>query len=134
MRKTALSALGLVTVLAAPAAAAGTPGPFAGVLRQGQSNAHAYDNNPTNDPCPHVMVGYTVRLTWAPPTAALTLSAFGVSTTRTGGAASLYSVRSYCTAFPIGVTGTQVPDAAVYTLTVTRESGGGGTLAAPSRY
>ncbi|HVF06090.1 MAG TPA: hypothetical protein VNA20_14710, partial [Frankiaceae bacterium] len=109
-------------------------GPFAGLARPGTTTTHSYDNNPSNSPCPHVMVGYTVRLTWAPPTDTLTLSAFGVSTTRSGGSATLYAARSYCTSFPIAVTGTNVADVAPYTVTVTRESGGGGTLAPSSRY
>ena len=134
MRNTVLSALGLVAVLAAPAVAVGTPGPFAGVARQGTTTAHAYDNNPSGGPCPQVMVGYTVRLTWAPPTDTLTLSAFGVSTTRSGGVTTLNTVRSYCTSFSLAVTGTSVANAAAYTLTVTRDTAGGGTLARPTRY
>lgn len=134
MRRIALCALGLVGVVATPVLAVGTSGPFAGVARQGTTTAHSFDNNPANTGCPHVMVGYTVRLTWAPPSDTLTLSAFGVSSTRTGGSATLYASRSYCTSFPISVTGTNVAQVAPYVVTVTQESGGGGTLSPSSRY
>lgn len=100
-------------------------GPFSGTVRQGQTRTHTYDNNPGGDPCPQVMVWYTVTLTWTPTTDTLTLSAGGQTVTATGGSATVSFEASACTSFQIKVTGTQVADRASYTATVTQ--GGGAT-------
>lgn len=127
MRTTTLSALGLVAVLSAPAAAAGTPGPFPGVVRQGQTNAHAYTNNPANQPCIQMMTTYSVMLTYTPPTDVLTLGVGTAQVTGRNGVAQLTRSASWCTAFTVTVTGTSVESAAAYVVNVTRATPGGGT-------
>ena len=126
MTKTLLAAVGAVAVLAAPATAAqGSSGPFTGVIRQGQTKTHSYDNNPLNMNCPAVMTSYTVTLTYTPTTDTLTLSVGTLSATGSNGTATLSFERSYCTAFDIKVTGTSVASTAHYTVNVSR--GGGAT-------
>lgn len=114
MRKTALSALGLVAVLSVPAVAVGTPGPFAGVVRAGQTKSHVYDNNPADFNCIHLAVPYTVTLTYAPPTDTLTLSAGGVTATGANGRASVSFWSGTCTSFSITVSGDSVLHTAGY--------------------
>ena len=129
MRTSVLAAAGLAAVLSAPAAAAGTPGPFAGVVQQGQTRTHAFDNS-LGQPCIHLMTWYTVRLAYSPPVDRLTLTVDGVSVNGSNGGAALALYRSYCTTLSISVTGTSVTGpAATYTVTVTRDSAGGGTVA-----
>ena len=118
MRRTALSALGLVAVLTAPAVAVGTPGPFAGVVAQGETRSHLYDNNPTRADCIQLVVPYTVALTYAPPTDTLTLDVGLASVTGVNGSARLSFYGSYCTSFPIGVRGTSVGVRAAYVVSV----------------
>lgn len=130
MRKSVLSALGLVSafalvpVLAGPAGAAGTTGPFTGVVRQGDTRTHTYDNNPSNSHCIQLATDYTVTLTYAPASDVLTLSALGKTVTGTGGVATLTGTSGWCTRFTITVTGTSVASTAPYTVTVTRGSAG----------
>jgi hypothetical protein len=127
MLKTAVAATGLAVLLASPATAAqGGTGPFSGTVRQGQTKTHRYDNNPLNNPCPLVIVNYTVTLTYAPASDVLTLSVGSLSATGSNGFASLSFERSYCTSFDITVTGTTVQHVASYTVTVSR---GGGAVA-----
>ena len=114
MRKTALSALGLVAVLSVPAVAVGTPGPFAGVVRTGETKSHIYDNNPANLDCIQLAVPYTATLTYAPPTDTLTLSAGGVTATGSNGRASVSFWSGSCTSFGIAVTGDSVLHTAGY--------------------
>lgn len=129
MRTPALTALALVGILAAPAAAAGTPGPFAGVVTQGQTANHAFDNNPAKQDCIQLMVGYTIRLTYSPPVDTLALTVDGRTATGANGMATLNAYKSWCTSFGISVTGTKVTGPfASYTVVVTRDSGSGGTL------
>lgn len=124
MLKTALAAAGLATLLATPAVAGpGSTGPFTGSVRQGQTRTHHYDNNPQNNPCPLVLVNYTVSLTYAPTSDTLTLTAGGTSVTGSGGSAVLSFEASYCTSFAIKVTGTSVATVASYTVTVSRGGG-----------
>lgn len=129
MRTPALTALALVGILSAPAAAAGTPGPFAGVVAQGQTASHAYDNNPAKQDCIQMMTGYSIRLTYSPPVDRLTLTVDGRSVTGANGIATANVYKSWCTSFGISVTGTQVSGpVASYTVVVTRDTGSGGTL------
>jgi hypothetical protein len=123
MRKAFLVTLGLAALLATPAVA--DTGPFTGTVRQGQTRHHHYDNNPQHNPCPAVVVFYTVSLTYTPATDTLTLEAGGQTATGSGGSASVSFEASYCTAFTISVTGTSVAAIASYTVTVSR--GGGAT-------
>lgn len=118
MRKTALSALGLVAVLSVPAVAVGTPGPFAGVVTAGQTKSHLYDNNPTNSACIQIVVPYTVTLAYAPPTDTLTLSAGGVTATGANGRATVSFWSGYCTSFGITVSGDSVLHTAGYVVSV----------------
>ena len=125
MRLSALAAAaGLVTALAAPApasAATGTPGPFAGAVRQGQTVRHDYDNNPGGNPCVDIVARYTVTLAYAPATDTLTLAAVDQTATGRNGLASVSVVQGVCAAFPVTVTGTSVAGTAAYTVTVTRD-------------
>lgn len=122
MRLSALAAAGLVTALAVPASAAtGTPGPFAGAVRQGQTVRHDYDNNPGGNPCVDIVARYTVTLAYAPATDTLTLAAVDQAATGRNGLASVSVVQGICAAFPVTVTGTSVAGTAAYTVTVTRD-------------
>ncbi len=121
MRTPALAALALTGLLALPAAAAGTAGPFAGQVRQGGTNTHQYDNNPSGNPCVDIVATYRVSLAYVPATATLTLAAGGATATGANGAASLTLVQGICAAFPVTVTGTSVGGTATYAVTVTRE-------------
>lgn len=121
MIKTALATAGIVALLSAPAyAAQGSSGPFSGVVRQNQVRTHHFDNNPAGLACPQVMTSYTVSLAYTPTSDALTLSVGSASVTGSDGQASLTVEGSYCTAFPIKVTGTSVDTVAHYTVTVSR--------------
>ena len=125
MTKTALAAFGLAALLSVPATAAqGTTGPFSGTVRENQTRTHRYDNNPDNNLCPAVQQTYTVTLNYTPTTDVLTLNVGDLSATGSNGQATLTFDASYCTAFPIRVTGTSVESVASYTVTVSR---GGGT-------
>ena len=119
MRKTVLAAAGLTAVLAAPALAAETSGPFAGQVRQGQTRTHTFNNNPSNNPCLQITATYRVTLAYAPTTDVLTLDAGGK--TASGSGSSVSFVSGVCTRFPIQVTGTSVADTATYVVTVTRD-------------
>lgn len=121
MRRVILIALGLTALLASPGAA--DTGPFTGTVRQGQTRHHRYDNNPQNNPCPQVLVFYTVSLTYAPTTDTLTLSAGGQTATGSGGAASVSFEAPYCTSFRVSVTGTSVATLSSYTVNVSRGGG-----------
>jgi hypothetical protein len=122
MRKSVLAASALTAVLALPAAAAGTTGPFAGQVSQGRSNVHLFDNNPSNNACIQLATSYTISLTYAPASDVLTVSALGKTATGSGGSATLSVQSGWCTEFPITVTGTSVASSATYVLTVTRGS------------
>lgn len=128
MPRTALAVAGLAALLAAPAspasAAVGTPGPFAGVLRQSEWRTHVYDNNPTRSDCLQIVSLYTVSLDHVPATDRLTLTVGGVSgsVTSSGGHAEISLVRSWCTSFTVTVSGTAVRDVSAYTVNVTRNS------------
>lgn len=124
-----LACLALATLaLLAPSAAALT-GPFAGALAQGETDVHRYDNNPTKSPCVDVITTYSVTLSYAPATDALTLSVAGRTVTATSGVASATFQAGVCTAFDVAVTGTQVETLAAYTVTVTSGPLGGGSVA-----
>lgn len=126
MTKTLLAATGLVALLATAAPAApGSTGPFTGTVRQGQTKTHRYDNNPQNNPCPAVIVFYTVSLSYTPTSDTLTLTAGGQTATGSNGSASVSFEAGYCASFDIKVTGTSVASVADYTVTVSR--GGGAT-------
>lgn len=114
--------------LLAPAASAAT-GPYAGVVRQGETDWHSYDNNPTNSPCIQMATTYTVTLAYAPTSDVLTLSVAGK--TASGSGAGISFQAGVCAAFPIAVTGTQVADLAAYEVTVTGGVlGGAGSIVA----
>lgn len=125
MRASVLAGLGLTAVLALPAAAAGSTGPFLGQVVQGQTQSHLYNNNPSNDPCLQITATYTVTLRYVPSGDVLTLAAGTKTATGSNGAASLTFTRGYCTSFSISVTGTSVADAARYVVVVTRQPLGG---------
>jgi hypothetical protein len=122
MRKTTLSALGLVGVLAVPAAAAGTPGPFAGAVLQGGTQTHQYNNNPTGAICPRAPfanIYYTATLRYEPASDVLDLTFGTASASGHDGVAYATVVGDYCAAFPITVHGTSVTAVAAYTVSVT---------------
>ncbi len=117
MRTTVLG-LSLVAALAVPAAAAGSTGPYAGHVAEGQTQTHTYDNNPGGYDCIQLAVPYEVTVVWAGP-ATVTLAASGASTTESDGAATLVVTRGWCTSFDVGVTA--VAGDATYVLTVNRQ-------------
>jgi hypothetical protein len=121
MRATAFAGLGLAAVLTVPAAAVtGSPGPFAGVLRQGETKTYVYDNNPTREQCVTLATAYSVGLTYAPPSDTLTITANGITRTATGGGTTISFVSGFCTSFTITVTGTSVGTVAPFAVTVSR--------------
>lgn len=120
----ALLALSLPAALAAPG-----PVPGAGTLRQGETDLHHYDNNPTKGDCVQMATTYTVTLTYAPAGDVLTLSAGGKTATGSGGAASVSFQAGVCTSFDVRVTGTQVADTAAYAVSVQSGLLGGSVLA-----
>ena len=123
MTRTALAAFGVAALLASPAGAAtGSAGPFAGVVRQGQVKHHLYDNNPLKQDCVQLATPYTVSLSYAPPTDAVTLTVGTKSVTGSNGGASVSFVSGFCTSFDVVVTGTSVGNTAGYVVTVTRGS------------
>ncbi len=119
MRKLAFVALGLTGLLALPVSAApGTSGPFAGSVRQGETDTHLYNNNPKNFDCIQITTNYQVSLSHVPPGDTLTLTAGGRTATSIGGTAVSFE-SGVCTHFDITVTGTAVADSATYVVTVT---------------
>ena len=124
MTRTLTTAAAAVALLASPAGAAtGTPGPFAGVVRQGETRTHWFDNNPLDQPCPNPMTTYVVALHYTPTTDVLTLSVGSTTVTGSGGGASIGFVGNWCTAFDIRVGGASVANVAVYRVTVTQGTG-----------
>jgi hypothetical protein len=121
MRKTVLAGLGLTAVLAAPAVAAGSAGPFVGSVAQGQTATHVYDNNASHQACLQVAATYSITLTYTPSSDVLTLGAGGKTATGHGGSASLSVLSGICAHIPITVTGTSVASSATYAVTVTRQ-------------
>lgn len=125
-RRMALRPILLLAVLAAlaPVASAAEPfnGPYHGVLVQGQTNAHAYNDLAAYGVCPHYFapVAYVVTLTWAPTTDTLTLQVPGrtAALSATGGSISVTIPGSGCDTFAITVTGTQVATLARYEVRV----------------
>lgn len=121
----ALLALSAPLALALPGT---TPG--AGIVRQGETAVHRYNNNPANFDCVQMVTTYTVTLTYAPATDVLTLSAGGRTATGSNGVASVSFQAGVCTAFDIRAAGTRVAEAAAYAVNVNGGAlGGGGTLA-----
>lgn len=120
MRKTVLAAA-LTAALAAPALAAGTPGPFAGQVAQGQTSTHVFDNNPSGQDCIQLAADYTVSLRYAPSSDVLTLQAAEYTAVGSNGSATLHFTKGVCARFPVQVTGTSVSGTATYVVTVTRQ-------------
>lgn len=117
----------LAILLAVPATlAAGAPGPFVGAVADGDTNAHAYDNNPTGSPCPQVMATYTVSLAAQPATDTLVLSVGERQSSTNAGVTAFSFADSWCTSFTITVTGADVAALATYEVTVTRTMSGSG--------
>lgn len=117
VRSTALAA-GLVVALAAPAVAGPKPTLNAGVVSQGQTNLHHYDNNPSGGDCVHLAQPYRVTISYAPASDTLTLSAGGQTAVGSNGGASVFFVSGVCTSFDVAVTGTAVADKAAYVINV----------------
>ncbi len=129
LRTTTILTTALIAILLAlPAtfAAAGTPGPFVGVVAEGDTTAHAYDNNPTGSPCPQVMATYTVTLSAQPATDTLVLSVGDRESSTNAGVTGFSFADTWCTSFTIKVTGADVEALAAYEVTVTRTTTGAG--------
>jgi hypothetical protein len=108
----------------------GTTGPFVGILEEGDTDTHAYDNNPTGQPCIQLAATYIVRLAYSPPTDTLTLTAAEKTATGSDGTAGVSFTKGVCASFAIHVEGTSVDSTATYTVTVDKiVSGGGGSPA-----
>lgn len=127
MRIPSLVGLALAaTVLATPAVAADGTGPYAGVLRQGESRTHVYDNNPSGNPCVDIVATYTVSLRHVPVTDTLTLSVGAGQVQTVNGGASVTFTQGVCARFTMTVGGAAVADRAAYVLTVSSGLLGGG--------
>ncbi len=108
----------------------GSSGPFAGTVKQGETDTYTYNNNPLNNPCIQVMTTYTVTLTHTPATDDLTLTVKGQSSATGGDGFTAITVDgSWCTSFGISVTGTDVALVSAYEVSVVRHAPGvgGGT-------
>lgn len=114
--------LALATLLAPSAHA--LAGPYAGVVAQGETRQHPYDNNPHDHPCIQLATTYTVTLLYAPATDVLTLSAGGATSAGRDGRATVSFTSGVCTAFDVLVTGTRVERVAAYDVLVTSFLGG----------
>lgn len=122
MRRRPLLLATLLTALLLPAANAA---PHAGVLAQGETRTHAFDNTPRDgNACIHLATTWTVTLAYAPPTDTLTLRAGGATATGHDGLASVSFVSGVCTAFSIEVAGTSVENVAAYAVSVNSFVGG----------
>ncbi|HWH08725.1 MAG TPA: hypothetical protein VNX21_05955, partial [Candidatus Thermoplasmatota archaeon] len=120
MRRAILPAT-LLAALLLPTALAG---PVGGVVRQDETQTHAFDNRPRDGLCPEVMTTWTVTLAYAPATDVLTLSAGGRTVEGHDGLARVSFPAGVCTSFTIEVTGTRVTAAAAYTLHTMSMHGG----------
>lgn len=115
----------LATLLAALLVPAALANPNAGVVRQGETNVHAFDNTPRDGTaCVDLVTTWTVTLAYAPPTDVLTLSAGGKTATGSGGVARVSFASGVCTAFTIQVTGASVAAAAAYSVAASSFVGG----------
>lgn len=122
MSRTPLLLATLLTALLVPTALAN---PHAGVVREGETNAHVFDNTPREGTaCIDLATTWTVTLAYAPATDVLTLSAGGKTATGSNGVASVSFMSGVCTAFTIEVTGTSVETVAAYTLATNSFVGG----------
>jgi hypothetical protein len=121
MTRTLAAAAAAVAILASPAGAVtGTPGPFAGAVRQGDSRTYRFSDVPPDGRCPNPMTWHLVSLAYQPTTDRLTLTAAGVTATGGGGGAQVAIYGNWCTSFDVTVTGTSVATAAVFTVSVRR--------------
>lgn len=116
MRSARLLFLAAALLLAPPALAHA----YAGTVRQGESDAHAFDNRPPSKlgDCVALATTWVVTLAYAPPTDVLTLAAGGQAATGRDGVASVAFSAGICTAFDATVTGAGVADAAAYAVSV----------------
>lgn len=115
----------LATLLAALLFPAATAAPHAGLVAQGETRTHDFDNTPRDgNACIHLATTWTVTLAYAPPTDTLTLRAGGVTATGRDGVASVSFVSGVCTAFAIEVEGTRVENVAAYAVSVNSFVGG----------
>lgn len=131
-RPTLSLAMLLLALLALAPPVLGLPpseGPFVGVVAQGQTNVHVYDNTPADGVCPQYFapVPYTVTLAYSPPTDALTLQVVGRAVPVVGqhGLARVTIEGGGCEVLPIAVTGARVALLASYTVRVGFHEGGG---------
>jgi hypothetical protein len=118
MRRTAL-ALGLVAAFAQPATAIDVQ-TFDGWVRENEVDTHTYSYE--IEGCPEPLITYDVRLTYAPPSAALQLAAGGIVVDGENGVASLRLWDGYCATFDITVTGVAVAGSAPYVVSVVKNS------------
>lgn len=118
-------AMALVAVPATVAAdaPAGHTGPFVGTVEDDETETHVYDNNPANQPCIELAVGYTVYLTHQLPGDTLRLTVDGeerLQDESSAGQAAVTFERGICAEFPIQVTGLDVDGQSAYEVTVCR--------------
>jgi hypothetical protein len=121
MRPSLLSmpAVGLAFLLLVPAASAGPglTGPFAGLVVEGQTNAHLFSSYPPGLEC-ILPVTWVVTLHYAPTSDVLGLEARGVSAVGHDGFAQVSFEDSCSTSFVILVSGVDVALLATYTVDV----------------
>lgn len=78
-------------------------GPYAGVLEEGQSDAHHYQNAPDGVMCVQIVQPYTVHLVHAPTDAAVELRVGTHATVSSDGVAMLHFEAGVCAAFKVQV-------------------------------
>lgn len=112
-----LAVAALAVPHAAAASAVGLGGPFAGLVVEGQTNAHLYATPGPPMDC-ILPVTYVVTLTYAPATDVLTLTANGIADEGSGGVAQVSFVAACWTQFAVTVSGTDVAFVAAYEVSV----------------
>lgn len=117
-------ALSAISVLCAPVqtASAGTPGipgPFVGVVGEGDVDRHSFNNNPVEIVwCLATVATYHVELDYVPASDQLTLRVNGLEDVGVEGKAEIVFVSGLCTSFQIEVRGTNVATDAGYVVHV----------------
>lgn len=111
--------VGVTPGLATTASADGPvmPGPFAGVVQDGQTNEHHFNNN-VPLVCSHVITKYVVVVEYAPTHDRLSVTVGDETAMGQGGVAVLETRLPVCTSVHIKVTGEDVEETAAYTVEV----------------
>ena len=122
MNVMAFAALAVSAALVAglPVPAINQTGPYRGVVEQGETDRHEYDNHPRlGGPCYQSRSGFRVTLTYRPQTDTVALRAGDKESTGVGGHAEVVlGDGDTCKRFSIEVTGAAIEDRARYKVEV----------------